>query len=131
MIFALRRNLIAYREAVKRGRWQESEQFCFFDFPIRDLHGSTLGIIGEGTLGQRVAEIGKALGMRTLFAAHKAEPARPPIPPGGGAGDERCHHPAFAAAPGDPRHDRHAGVPRHEAAAVADQHRSRWIGERN
>lgn len=71
MIFALRRNLIVYREAVKRGRWQQSDQFCFFDFPIRDLHGSTLGIIGEGTLGQRVAEIGKALGMRALFAAHK------------------------------------------------------------
>jgi glycerate dehydrogenase len=79
MIFALRRNLIAYREAVKRGRWQESEQFCFFDFPIRDLHGSTLGIIGEGTLGQRVAEIGKALGMRTLFAAHKGRTGLGPL----------------------------------------------------
>ncbi len=79
MIFALRRNLINYREAVRRGRWQESGQFCFFDFRIRDLHGSTLGIIGEGTLGQRVAEIGKALGMRTLFAAHKGHTGLGPL----------------------------------------------------
>ena len=79
MIFALRRNLIGYREAVKRGRWQEGGQFCFFDFAIRDLHGATLGIIGEGTLGQRVAEIGKALGMRTLFAAHKGRTGLGPL----------------------------------------------------
>jgi glycerate dehydrogenase len=79
MIFALRRNLIGYREAVKRGRWQESGQFCFFDFPIRDLNGATLGIIGEGTLGQRVAEIGKALGMRSLFAAHKGRTGLGPL----------------------------------------------------
>ncbi len=71
LIFALRRNLLAYAEAVRRGRWEESGQFCFFDYPIRDLAGSRLGIIGEGVLGQRVAEIGRALGMRIMFAAHK------------------------------------------------------------
>jgi glycerate dehydrogenase len=43
LIFALRRNLMAYREDVLNGRWQKEEQFCFFDYPIRDLHGSTLG----------------------------------------------------------------------------------------
>ena len=43
------------------------------------MHGSTLGIIGEGTLGQRVAEIGKALGMRTLFAAHKGQTGLGPL----------------------------------------------------
>lgn len=71
LIFALRRNLLAYAEAVRRGRWEQSGQFCFFDYPIRDLAGSRLGIIGEGVLGQRVAEIGRALGMRIMFAAHK------------------------------------------------------------
>jgi glycerate dehydrogenase len=79
LIFALRRNLVAYREAVGRGRWQESGQFCFFDYPIRDLCGSILGIIGEGTLGQRVADIGKALGMRPLFAAHKGKTGLGPL----------------------------------------------------
>ena len=79
LIFALRRNLIAYREAVRRGRWQESGQFCFFDYPIRDLAGSRLGIIGEGVLGQQVADIGRALGMRIMFAAHKGRSGLGPL----------------------------------------------------
>ena len=70
MIFALRRNLITYREDVLRGRWQAQDQFCFFDHPIQDLHGSTLGIFGEGALGQATAAIARALGMRVLFADH-------------------------------------------------------------
>ncbi len=70
MIFALRRNLIAYRDDVLRGRWQSQEQFCFFDHPIHDLHGSTIGIFGEGALGQATAAIARALGMRVLFADH-------------------------------------------------------------
>jgi len=71
LIFALRRSICAYRDAVKAGRWQEAAQFCFFDYPIHDLAGSTLGVIGDGVLGQAVASIGRALGMRVLFAAHK------------------------------------------------------------
>jgi glycerate dehydrogenase len=71
LIFALRRNLLAYHQAVRRGRWQESGQFCFFDYPIKDLRGSSLGIVGEGVLGQAVADIARALGMRVMFAAHK------------------------------------------------------------
>ncbi len=77
MIFALRRSLIAYREDVLRGRWQAQDQFCFFDHPIQDLHGSTLGIFGEGALGQATAAIARALGMRVLFADHP-----PPKAPG-------------------------------------------------
>ena len=71
LIFALRRSVCAYRDAVRAGRWQESGQFCFFDYPIRDLAGSTLGVIGDGVLGQAVATIGRALGMRVLMSAHK------------------------------------------------------------
>ena len=44
LIFALRRNLIAYREDVRNGAWQRANQFCFFPHPIRDIAGSTLGI---------------------------------------------------------------------------------------
>src|SRR5579863_3615121 len=71
LMLALRRNLIAYRDDVLEGEWQKSGQFCFFNHAIRDLGGATLGIIGEGVLGQRVAEIAKAFGMKPLFAAHK------------------------------------------------------------
>ncbi|MGU7769133.1 D-2-hydroxyacid dehydrogenase [Burkholderia sp. MR1-5-21] len=72
LIFALRRSLVAYRDAVRAGRWLDSGQFCFFDFPIRDLAGSTLGIVGDGVLGRAVAGIARALDMRVLFAAHGA-----------------------------------------------------------
>ncbi|WP_454726733.1 MULTISPECIES: D-2-hydroxyacid dehydrogenase [Cupriavidus] len=71
LIFALRRSICAYRDAVIAGRWQAAQQFCFFDHPIRDLAGSTLGVIGDGVLGRSVAAIGQALGMRVLFSAHK------------------------------------------------------------
>jgi glycerate dehydrogenase len=71
LILALRRSIIAYHESVRSGAWQRAQQFCYFDFPIRDLAGSTLGIIGEGTIGQAVAQIGRAFGMRVLFSAHK------------------------------------------------------------
>ncbi|MEL6375065.1 MAG: D-2-hydroxyacid dehydrogenase [Pseudomonadota bacterium] len=71
LIFALRRSLIGFRQDVIDGRWQEAQQFCFFTHPIRDLAGSTIGIFGEGSLGQGVATIARALGMNVLFAAHK------------------------------------------------------------
>ena len=71
LIFALRRSICAYRDAVRAGRWQQAGQFCFFDHPIRDLAGSTLGIIGDGALGQSVAAMGRALGMRVLISGHK------------------------------------------------------------
>jgi glycerate dehydrogenase len=79
LILALRRNIVAYRESVLAGRWQESGQFCFFDHPIRDLKGARLGIIGEGVLGQRVAEIARAFGMVPMFAAHKGRSGLGPL----------------------------------------------------
>src|SRR5690606_427362 len=71
LMLALRRNLLAYRQSVRDGRWQESGQFCYFDFPVRDLAGSTLGIIGRGALGEAVAEIARAFDMRVQFAARR------------------------------------------------------------
>jgi glycerate dehydrogenase len=70
LILALRRNLLAYRQDVERGVWQRADNFCFFAHDIGDLHGSTLGIIGEGAIGQSTAAIGRAFGMRVLFADH-------------------------------------------------------------
>jgi glycerate dehydrogenase len=77
MILALRRNLLAYRQDVEAGVWNRSDQFCFFNHDIGDLHGSTLGIVGEGAIGQGTAAIGRAFGMRVLFADHA-----PPKAPG-------------------------------------------------
>lgn len=71
LILALRRGLIGFRQDVIDGQWQQAGQFCFFSHPINDLAGATLGILGEGTLGQGVARLAQAFGMHTLFAAHK------------------------------------------------------------
>ena len=71
MVFALRRSLLAYRDAVAAGRWQTASQFCFLDYPIRDLAGATIGIVGVGTLGSAVAKTAEALGMRVLLSDRK------------------------------------------------------------
>lgn len=71
MMLALRRQLLAYRADVAAGKWQRSPQFCFFDHPIRDLAGSTLGLIGRGSLGQGVARLAEAFGMRVLWGERK------------------------------------------------------------
>lgn len=71
LILGLRRSIKAYADDVIDGEWQRSNQFCFFNHPLKDLAGSRLGIIGEGAIGQAVANIGRAFGMQPMFAAHK------------------------------------------------------------
>jgi glycerate dehydrogenase len=57
-----------YQQAVREGRWQRASQFCLLDFPIRELAGKTMGIVGYGELGQGVARAAEAFGMRVLVA---------------------------------------------------------------
>lgn len=79
LMLALRRSIVAYRQSVADGAWQRSGQFCYFDFPIHDLAGSTLGVIGDGALGQAVADLGRAFGMRPLFSGYKGVPGMGPL----------------------------------------------------
>jgi glycerate dehydrogenase len=76
LILALMRNLLAYRRDVQRGCWQKTEPFCYIDAPLSDLHGKTLGIVGEGAIGQGAARIARGFDMRVLFADHP-EPKAP------------------------------------------------------
>jgi glycerate dehydrogenase len=71
LTLALRRNLISYREDINGGAWQRATQFCLLDHDIHDLHGSALGIIGYGALGQAVEKLALAFGMRVLISEHK------------------------------------------------------------
>ncbi len=79
LIFALRRSLIPYRQSVVDGRWQQSGTFCYFDYPIANLAGSTLGIIGDGVLGKAVADIARAIGMKVLFSTYKGVEGMGPL----------------------------------------------------
>lgn len=71
LMLALRRNLLAWRQDVQAGLWQQADQFCLFTQPINDLYGSTLGIVGYGGLGKAVQKLAEAFGMRVLVAEHK------------------------------------------------------------
>ncbi len=63
-----------HAQTVRQGRWTASEDFAYWDIPIRELAGQTMGIIGYGTIGKRVASVAAALGMNVI--AH----TRSPIP---------------------------------------------------
>lgn len=71
LILALRRNLLAYRRDVQDGKWQHSKQFCWLSHPLHDIKGSTLGIIGYGSIGKSMARLAESLGMRVLISEHK------------------------------------------------------------
>ncbi|WP_180073325.1 MULTISPECIES: 2-hydroxyacid dehydrogenase [unclassified Acinetobacter] len=58
-----------YDRAVQQGNWQKADQFCLLDFPIIELAGKTLGIVGYGELGQAVAHLAKAFGMKIMIGA--------------------------------------------------------------
>jgi glycerate dehydrogenase len=76
-ILALMRRLYEYRMAIEKGRWQNADQFCLMDFPIREVKGLTLGIIGYGELGRAVATMGKAFGMNIQIAERPGSTPRP------------------------------------------------------
>ena len=69
LILALATRLPDYQAAVRAGEWSRSPFFCLLDFPITELAGKTLGVIGYGTLGQGVASIARAFGMQVRVAA--------------------------------------------------------------
>jgi glycerate dehydrogenase len=53
-------------QAVKQGRWASSPDWCFWDYPLMELSGKTMGIIGFGRIGQATGRIAKALGMTVI-----------------------------------------------------------------
>jgi glycerate dehydrogenase len=71
LILALRRNLLAYRRDVQDGKWQQSKQFCSLTHPLHDIKGSTIGIIGHGSIGKSMAQLAEAVGMKVLISEHK------------------------------------------------------------
>lgn len=70
MVFALLLEMChhvqAHSDAVRSGRWTASRDFCFWDYPLIELAGKTMGIIGFGRIGQQTADIARAFGMNVL-----------------------------------------------------------------
>jgi glycerate dehydrogenase len=71
LMLALTQRLDAYAAQVRAGAWGASAQFCLLDFPIRELAGKTLGIVGYGELGRAVAAAAPAFGLQVIVAARR------------------------------------------------------------
>lgn len=71
MIFSLKHSLMGWYRDQLSDRWAGQNQFCYFDHPVKDIAGSTLGIIGSGAIGQEVARLASAVGMKVLFAERR------------------------------------------------------------
>lgn len=80
LILALANRLGEATRDARSGRWSASPTFCLMDYPVLDLPGATLGIVGFGELGQAVARLGEGLGMRVLVAEGRAGPAPGRLP---------------------------------------------------
>jgi len=68
LILAHHTRLFDYSASVRAGDWSRSNQFCLLDYPVRELRGMTLGIVGYGELGRGVARIAEAFGMEVIVA---------------------------------------------------------------
>lgn len=77
LLLGLTNQCARYQQAIAQGTWSASEYFCLLDYPMMELSGKTLGIIGYGNLGQAVAKLAQAFGMSLLIAARDAEDTRP------------------------------------------------------
>ena len=77
LLLALATRLPDYQRAIREGRWQQAQQFCLLDFPIVELAGKTLGLLGHGELGGAVAKLAEAFGMRVLLGQLPGRAARP------------------------------------------------------
>lgn len=66
-------NVGAHAAAVNEGRWSKNPDWCFWDHPLVELDGKTLGIVGYGRIGQAVADLGRAFGMQVIVASRTAK----------------------------------------------------------
>lgn len=77
VLLNLTHSLAQFRDAVRDGAWQRSEEFCLLDFPLRELSAMTMGIVGHGELGAGVAQTARHFGMNVLIARRPGAEAVP------------------------------------------------------
>ncbi|MHB8405417.1 MAG: NAD(P)-dependent oxidoreductase [Gammaproteobacteria bacterium] len=76
-ILNLTQHLKEYETLLQRGAWRRTPQFTLLDYPIRELAGKKLGILGYGDIGKAVAKVAEAFEMQVLIGARSADDKRP------------------------------------------------------
>ena len=71
MLLEICHHIAHHSQAVHEGRWEHAVDWCFWDYPLIELDGKTLGIIGFGRIGQQTGRIAKALGMTVLASGSR------------------------------------------------------------
>lgn len=73
LMFAVARSLVPLANSVPKGTWSKAEIFCIHDYPIIELAGKTVGIIGSGSLGRATAKLCSAVGMNVIYCQSKTK----------------------------------------------------------
>lgn len=74
MLLEICHHVADHSRTVHEGKWERGLDFCYWDHPLVELDGKTMGIIGFGNIGRRTARIAKALGMKILATGSKETP---------------------------------------------------------
>ena len=81
MVFAhvleLTQHVAHHAQTVRDGRWTKSADFCYWDFPLIELKGLTMGVVGYGRIGRETGAVAKAFGMKLLAVEVAPKPVRP------------------------------------------------------
>lgn len=75
LILALSNQVGVHQPSVLQGDWQKSKDWCYWKSPLTELQGKTLGIIGFGKIGQKVAQIALAFGMKIIYYNRSMKPS--------------------------------------------------------
>ncbi|MSU40224.1 MAG: D-2-hydroxyacid dehydrogenase [Pedosphaera sp.] len=77
LILELTQQVGLHAQTVRAGRWANSPDFCYWDRPLVELQGLTLGLVGYGSIGRAVAELGRAFGMKVIVHTRTPKPDEP------------------------------------------------------
>jgi glycerate dehydrogenase len=75
LLLELTQHVGHHARTVRDGRWSSSEDFCYWDYPLIELDGLTMGLIGLGRIGRATADLARAFGLRVLGY----DPLAPPV----------------------------------------------------
>ena len=71
LLLELTQHVGHHAQSVREGRWTRSPDFCYWDYPLIELDGLTLGVIGFGRIGKMVGQLAEAFGMKVLTYSRK------------------------------------------------------------